>query len=188
MDLRPFLADGALPHLGTDGLVLRRIRRQDAADWYAYLRDEAVRRHTSWQLSGAADLEQLIDTYLSGHPAGPVRLAIAATATGRLCGTIGFNEIADAHERAEIAYDLAPALWNRGVATRACSAVTAWALQALGLRRVQATVLDTNLASCRVLERCGFCREGLLASYRLVRGQPRDFWIYARTRGPGAGA
>jgi len=29
----------------------------------------------------------------------------------------------------------------------------------------------------------GFRPEGLLANYRMVRGQPRDFWIYALTRG-----
>jgi len=48
--------------------------------------------------------------------------------------------------------------------------------------RVQATVLDSNLASRRVLERAGFHAEGLLAAYRVVRGEPRDFWMYARTR------
>ena len=46
---------------------------------------------------------------------------------------------------------------------------------------IQATVLDTNQASVGVLERCGFEREGLLRHYRQVRGEPRDFWMYART-------
>ncbi|MBO9356245.1 GNAT family N-acetyltransferase [Bordetella petrii] len=171
-----------MPDIGTQGLALRRLRPQDAADWYTYLRDEAVTRHTSWQLAGEPDLDRLIAACLSGS-GGCVRLAIADTATGRLRGTIGFNEIAAAHARAEIAYDLAPALWNRGIASRACAAVSGWALQSLGLCRVQATVLDTNLASRRVLQRCGFRPEGLLANYRMVRGQPRDFWIYALTRG-----
>ena len=35
----------------------------------------------------------------------------------------------------------------------------------------------------RVLERCRFQREGLLRRYRLVRGAPGDFWIYARLAG-----
>lgn len=182
MDLQPFLSGGPLPDIGSQGLALRRLRRQDAADWYAYLRDETVTRHTSWQLAGQSDLDQLIAACLSGT-GNCVRLAIGDTDTGRLHGTIGFNEIAAAHGRAEIAYDLAPALWNRGIASRACAAVSGWALQSLGLRRVQATVLDSNLASQRVLQRCGFKPEGLLAHYRMVRGQPRDFWIYALTRG-----
>nr|WP_255592668.1 GNAT family protein [Bordetella sp. BOR01] len=181
--MRPFISEGALPDAGTQGLRLRRLRQQDAADWHEYLRDEAVTRHTSWQLAGIADLDSLIALYLSSPGSGCVRLAIADAASNRLRGTIGFNEIAAAHGRAEIAYDLAPTLWNRGIASRACAAVTGWALQSLGLWRVQATVLDANLPSRRVLEHCGYRPEGLLASYRMVRGQPRDFWIYARTRG-----
>ncbi len=58
--------------------------------------------------------------------------------------------------------------------------LTEWALRELGFARIQATVLDTNVASAGVLERCGFQREGLLRRYRLVRGEPRDFWMYAR--------
>jgi len=182
MELQAFLGAGALPAIGSDGLALRVLRRQDASDWYAYLRDPAVTRHTSWWLAGVADLEQLITACLAGQPAGPVRLAIADTASDRLRGTIGFNEISAPHQRAEIAYDLAPELWNRRIASRACAAVAAWALGSLGLQRVQATVLDSNLASRRVLERAGFHAEGLLAAYRVVRGEPRDFWMYARTR------
>ena len=46
--------------------------------------------------------------------------------------------------------------------------------------RIQATVVDTNAASVRVLEKTGFAREGLLRGYRRVRGAPRDLWMYAR--------
>ena len=52
-------------------------------------------------------------------------------------------------------------------------------LRDLGYARIQATVLDTNQASLRVLERCGFQREGLLHAYREVAGASRHFWIYA---------
>ena len=106
-------------------------------------------------------------------------LAIAG-ADDRLIGTIGLNEIALPARRAEIAYDLAPVHWRQGIATQACTVVTDWALQTLGLARVQATVLDTNTASAGVLERCRFHREGLLHHYRVVRGESRHFWIYAR--------
>ena len=61
-----------------------------------------------------------------------------------------------------------------------------WALRDLGYARIQATVLDTNQASLRVLERCGFQREGLLHAYREVAGASRHFWIYARTWPPAA--
>ena len=168
-----------LPELGFDGLRLRPLREADADDWHAYLRDEAVTRHTSWQLDGPDTLVRLIRGY--GQPAAShsLRLAIV-TGGGALAGTIGLNEIAASARRAEIAYDVAPLYWRRGIATRACVTLTEWALRELGFARIQATVLDTNVASAGVLERCGFQREGLLRRYRLVRGEPRDFWMYAR--------
>lgn len=40
-------------------------------------------------------------------------------------------------------------------------------------------MLDSNLPSIAVLQRLAMRREGLLRAYRKVRGQPRDFWLYA---------
>ena len=122
---------------------------------------------------------RLIRGYADPVASHALRLAIVE-ADDRLIGTIGLNEITPGARRAEIAYDLAPSHWRRGIASQACEAVTGWALQTLGLARVQATVLDTNTASAGVLERCRFQREGLLHHYRQVRGEPRHFWIYAR--------
>ena len=167
------------PDLGIAGLRLRPLRDADAAAWYAYLSDDNVTRHTSWQLDGPDALVRLIRGYADPVATHAMRLAIVE-ADDRLIGTIGLNEITPGARRAEIAYDLAPSHWRRGIASQACEAVTGWALQTLGLARVQATVLDTNTASVGVLERCRFQREGLLHHYRQVRGEPRHFWIYAR--------
>lgn len=167
------------PDLGIAGLRLRPLHDADAADWYAYLNDDAVTRHTSWQLDGPETLVRLIRGYADPAATHSVRLAIAGP-DDRLIGTIGLNEISLPNRRAEIAYDLAPVHWRQGIATQACTVVTDWALQTLGLARVQATVLDTNTASAGVLERCRFHREGLLHHYRVVRGESRHFWIYAR--------
>ena len=55
-----------------------------------------------------------------------------------------------------------------------------WSFLHLGYVRVQAVVLETNLRSERVLAKSLFSYEGLLRSYRMVRGRPRDFKMYAR--------
>ncbi|WP_454674642.1 GNAT family N-acetyltransferase [Achromobacter pestifer] len=167
------------PELGVPGLHLRALQASDAADWYDYLRQEAVTLHTSWQLDGPEDLLTLIRGYARPGLSGGMRLAIAGQ-DDRLIGTVGLNEIALAHRRAEIAYDIAPTHWRQGVATKACGALADWALRTLGFARIQATVLDTNTVSAGVLERSRFHREGLLHNYRAVRGEPRHFWMYAR--------
>ena len=77
-----------------------------------------------------------------------------------------------------------PGGWQgQGLATHAARAVLEWGHAALALVRIQATVLDSNARSIAVLERLGMQREGLLRAYRRVRGQPRDFWMYARVEG-----
>lgn len=119
------------PDLGIAGLRLRPLRDADATHWYAYLRDDNVTGHTSWQLDGPDALAPLIRGYADPAASHCVRLAIVE-ADDRLIGTIGFNEITPGARRAEIAYDLAPSHWRRGIASRACEAMTAWALQTLG--------------------------------------------------------
>jgi [ribosomal protein S5]-alanine N-acetyltransferase len=81
--------------------------------------------------------------------------------------------------------DLWPMYEGRGIATAICAALTEWAHEHAGILRVQATTLASNGRSQRVLQRCGFEREGLLRSYRTVRGQPGDFWMYAHLGSPG---
>lgn len=165
---------------GLPGLALRPIRHADAPAWFDYLRLDAVTRHTSWSLGSEQDLLPQIEDYLSPRTSNSWRLAVVDTSSDRLVATVGFNEISLPHRRAEIAYDVAPAYWRRGIATRASEVLIRWGGLHLGLRRIQATVLDTNEASVSVLRHCGFEREGLLRQYRVVRGVSRDFWLFSR--------
>ena len=48
-----------------------------------------------------------------------------------------------------------------------------------GFVRVQATALESNVASLRVLDKCGFAFEGLLRNFRKVRGVPMDYRVYS---------
>ncbi|GAB3261682.1 GNAT family protein [Chitinimonas naiadis] len=166
--------------LGLVGFALRPLLRSDAAAWYDYLRLDEVIRDTSWSLTGVQDLHPLFDTYESDLPGSPLRFAIVDTASDQLAGTIGFHTISPLNRTSEIAYDLAPSYWGRGLASAACAAVTDWGLADADYVRVQATCLDSNEASRRVLLRCGFELEGTLRHFRLVRGQPRDFWVFSR--------
>ena len=114
-----------------------------------------------------------------------LRLAVALRATGELVGTVGFHSVSMRDSRAEVAFDLSPLWWGKGIATHVCTALVEWAHQQVGVCRVQATALQSNLRSAAVLERCGFEFEGLLRSYRLVRRTPSDFGMYAHLAGQG---
>lgn len=160
--------------------MLRQLERSDLAGWYEYLSIPEVVEHTSWNLKGPEDLEALLTQYESTERESPSRLAIIDTSRSRLAGTVGFHTVSEHQGSAEIAYDYSPDYWGRGIATLICKCVTLWSYEALHLQRVQATVLETNIRSERVLQKSGFVYEGILRSYRRIRGVPANFKMYAR--------
>lgn len=168
----------ALPQSDNALVVIRPIAAADLPVWYEYLSQPQVYEDTSWNVQSPQELSHHVWQPGSVTPATPLRLAIALRSSNQLVGTAGFHSVSPLNCSAELAYDLAPSVWGKGIATYVCSLLTGWAHSEAGMVRVQATVLQTNARSARVLRRCGFEREGLLRSYRMVRGQPGNFWMY----------
>jgi RimJ/RimL family protein N-acetyltransferase len=83
---------------------------------------------------------------------------------------------------AEIGYWLGEELWGRGVMSAAVGAVTKYAFDSIGLKRVFAVPFIRNPASVRVLERAGFQREGLMRGSALKNGELLDQYLYAAVR------
>jgi ribosomal-protein-alanine N-acetyltransferase len=163
---------------------LRPIELADIDDWYRYLAIPEVVEHTSWDLRSADELRPMIEWYGARDPSSAIRFAIVPRDGSRLLGTIGFHTVSVPHRSAEIAYDIAPAYWGRGIATACCRALARWGFESRGYVRIQGTALDTNHGSVRVLQRSGFELEGRLRNFRTVRGVPRDFWLYASISPP----
>lgn len=104
------------------------------------------------------------EAFLAGRVVDLAAPVLAVEIRGEACGSIGVRHVA-AGERAhsaELGYWLGRAHWNRGVMRRVVAAYVPWVMQALSLARLQASVLDINPASARVLERNGFVEEGRL--------------------------
>lgn len=166
------------PRIAGVGVTLRAIEATDVDAWYAYLSDPEVVKHSSWNLKHPDELRAIVDDAASGET---VRYAIVDDATGRLAGTIGLPLVSQVHGTAEVAYDVHPDFAGRGIAGACCRALTDALLREHGFVRVQATALDTNAASIRIIERAGYTFEGVLKNLKKVRGVPRDFRLYAKT-------
>lgn len=168
-----------LPESSHDQIVLRPIKANDIPAWYRYLSLPHVLEHTSWNLQSQSELSPYVWGAEAVSPSSRLRLAIALRSNDELVGTAGFHTVSPEHRSAEITYDLAPAMWRKGIASHVCGVLTRWAHLHVGLVRVQAAVLESNWRSIKVLERCGFQREGLLRSFRFVRGKPGNFFMYS---------
>ena len=168
-----------MPQLQHADAVLRAIAADDIQAWFDYLTQPEVFEHTSWNVSSPAELQHYAWRPDEFTDDSLLRFAIACRQTNRLIGTAGFHTVSTRNRSAEIAYDLSPLFWGRGIASAACACLTEWAHSQAGVQRVQATTLKSNTRSLKVLERCGFEREGLLRSFRMVRGVPGDFWMFS---------
>ena len=67
--------------------------------------------------------------------------------------------------------------------TDAVRAVSGHALSRLGFARVEAMVYEWNPASMRVLEKCGFLREGVMRKNVFKDGELIDSVMFARVAG-----
>jgi RimJ/RimL family protein N-acetyltransferase len=112
----------------------------------------------------------------------PVNWAIREQ-DGSLIGGIGFKEldIGKCH-RAEVGYWLAKPYWGQGIMTAVVRRACAHAFDAWGLVKTMAHVFAGNVASARVLEKCGFEKEGHLRKHPLKDGRYIDAWLYALLR------
>jgi ribosomal-protein-alanine N-acetyltransferase len=165
--------------------ILREIRPSDGRAFFNYLHHKEVMKYvTDAELpadvaKAEAELLYWTNLYRAGTS---VYWGAADRKNDTLIGTCGFNYWNKEHNRIEISYDLDYNYWGRGIATRMVKAVTELALSdKIGAQRIQATVVTDNERSIRLLERCGYKREGLLAKYTMLHGAILNSYMYART-------
>jgi RimJ/RimL family protein N-acetyltransferase len=109
----------------------------------------------------------------------PVHWAIR-TANEALIGGCGFDglEIGTSH-RAEIGYWLAKPHWGRGIMSAVVQRLCRHAFDDFGLAKITAHIFPDNLASARVLAKCGFREEGFLQKHYIKDGRFVDARLFA---------
>lgn len=168
--------------LHTQRLLLRSIEAGDLADIHAYSREAHVGPAAGWKPHESLDeTRAFMDTFgaLDGV------FAIVLTETGRVIGTIGL--VADARRPLDdvrmLGYAMGEAYWGRGYMTEVARAVLRFGFEERGLALVSAYCYPHNVGSARVLDKCGFTREGCLRrSERLWDGTVLDEYAFSLTR------
>jgi RimJ/RimL family protein N-acetyltransferase len=81
---------------------------------------------------------------------------------GEYAGNISLAPCDNVHrETAEIGYFLGEPYWNKGIMTTAVNLITEYGFRELGFARIHTGVYEFNPASQRVLEKCGYTKEGI---------------------------
>jgi RimJ/RimL family protein N-acetyltransferase len=137
-----------------------------------------VARYQDWPMPYTRDLaHQLVDEMdaLTGPTPGRwVQLAVVVgDVDGPMVGDLAVWLDTDA-TLAMIGYTLDPDHQGQGYAVEAVNALVGWLFGRKRVHRIAATIDPRNLASARVLERCGFEYVGTARSAALSRGEWTD--------------
>jgi ribosomal-protein-alanine N-acetyltransferase len=168
----------------TARLVLRKPEVADAEGVFSrYASDPEVTRFLSWPRHRSLDETRAFLEFSSAEwdqwPVGPY--LIESRDRSKLFGGTGLAF--ETPFRAATGYVLAKDAWGVGYATEALGGVVAVAAE-LGVRRLYALCHPDHPASRRVLEKCGFQREGVLRRHsefpNLEPGKASDVLCYAR--------
>ncbi len=119
--------------------------------------------------------------HLAGLEANALWFSWMIMLDGKAIGAINFNA-ARSPGIYQGGYWLHPDYWGKGIATMAVSTALDYLRTHKHAQRIQAMVEPRNIASVRVLEKCGFQHEGLLRKFYPTRYRGLvDVHMYAVT-------
>ncbi|RWR85374.1 Acetyltransf_3 domain-containing protein [Cinnamomum micranthum f. kanehirae] len=158
-------------------LSLRPFERSDADDLMMFMGDDRVARFCRFDtLTCREDGVKYLEEVAMPHPWYRA-ICLEGRAVGYIYVKMGTEEN---HCRGEIGYALAFKYWGQGIATLAVKMVMSSVFREFPhLVRLEALVDVENKGSQRVLDKCGFLREGLLRKYCFLKGKTMDVFIYS---------
>ncbi|MER7345255.1 GNAT family N-acetyltransferase [Streptomyces aurantiacus] len=166
------------------GLILRAWSPKDAPAVYEAFQDPALQRwHARVADSEDEAREWIEDWRAAWAKERAATWAVADADTGEVAGRVALREINLGDGQAEMAYWTMPRARGRGVAPRAVTALAGWALDVVGLHRLELYHATANEASCRVALKTGFVAEGVKRSAVLHEDGWHDMHLHARIRG-----
>jgi [ribosomal protein S5]-alanine N-acetyltransferase len=179
------------PTLSAGDLQLRPWAVADADALLAAFTDPAIQH---WHARTIASRQESLDMIASYHQAwrnetaarwaitDPTGLKISQPDAGgsTVVGGVSLRVIDLQEGYAEVAYWVMPAARGRGLAVAAVVAMSAWALDELGLHRLELDHSVANTASCRVARKAGFGYEGTKRSAALHTDGWHDMHLHSR--------
>ena len=148
----------------TDRLRMRLLRDGDLGDLVSLINNWEVARWVSSVPHPYTDVDgrEWVTRVQQHHATGrPRRFAIALKETDRLIGGVGLDgSTGDDSEEPALGYWLGEPHWGNGYAREAVAAIIDYGFLTLGIETIRAYTDPSNLASQKVLLRCGLKKIG----------------------------
>ncbi len=159
------------PVLETERLIMRKMTSEDVPDLKEWLGKDEI--YTYWGRKASKNEKNpellFIDArpWVKRKPSLDFDWGIVWKETNAVIGSIAVFNIQNAR-MGDVGYRIHPAYWNMGITSEALKEVIRFVFEKTELDRLNANADTRNVASNRVLEKCGFVKEGTIRSGKMV--------------------
>ncbi len=171
----------AFPQLETNRLILREILPGDAGALLHIFGDDEVTRYFGMTTFTSIEQAQQLIKGMTERFKNKVRIRWGITLKGEhmVIGTCGYPDWDRSQHLGAIGYDLASAYWRKGIATEAVTALLKFGYENMALNRIEALVMQENIASIQLLRKLRFQEEGILRGRGFWKGEFHDLKLFA---------
>jgi len=163
----------------TQRLIRRGLSEDDISFLFEHFGKDEINEYVSDDnVTSIGEAKELYEKYIAPRP-HLFRLRLVVKETGRLIGTLGFYGIDRMNKRAIVGADLMKKHWSRGPMSESLQGLINYGFEEMGLNRIEASSDPQNLRSLRLMERCGFKKEGVLRQRFYYKGAFHDDAIYS---------
>lgn len=163
------------PIIETDRLILRPLASSDIPALKEWMPDKSI--YTYWGKGpGKSEKSPELMFAKEEKPAKSFHLGIVEKESDKVIGDIWVYLIEN-DRMAQIAIRLSKSVQGNGFGTEGLSAMTRFCFENTELKRLWTKVDVRNIASCRILEKCGYIKEGLVRQGKMVNTWC-DYYIY----------
>ena len=163
-------------------VVLRELVEEDIPKLAEYANNEKVSinlRDGFPSPYGIDDAKHFYDRIENQHPKTFFAIEYKGNYVGNISLVIGTDVYRNS---AEIGYFIGEPFWNKGIVTKAVKLMVKFGFEKLGVIRIHTGVFEFNKASQRVLEKCGFEKEGIFRKSITKNGKIQDEIRYAKIK------
>ena len=154
--------------LQTDRLILRPMTLDDAEDMFEYASDARTVKYLLFDPHESIDVSSMVITNNFLGKAG--MYGIVLKETDKVIGTIDIRPD-DENQKASFGYVINKKYWNKGYMTEALNCILNVCFDILKVHRVESTHYDGNVASGKVMQKCGMKYEGTAVDELIIKGE-----------------
>ncbi|KAL7952138.1 acyl-CoA N-acyltransferase [Trichoderma barbatum] len=170
--------------------IIRRYRTTDAAAIVEGADTPLVAEYMTASFPSPYTLERAIEWIKIASQQGSLHFAICTIDSDVVIGGCGFQHLTGVESRTKVVgYWLSPKYWGQGIMTEVITSLSDWIFgQVPSLLKLEASVVEENRGSIKVLEKAGYRHEGTrhMAVFKnrrvsnyILFGLTRDEWTKA---------